>query len=62
MPYLPVYRGQSAFYRRLAELLAERTGLRAEGLAVILVENERAAWSFGRGQTSYLVLPRDEWR
>ena len=53
---------KSAFYRRLAELLAERTGLRTEDLAVILVENERADWSFGRGQASYLVLPREEWR
>jgi 4-oxalocrotonate tautomerase len=33
---------QSAFYQRLAELLAERIGLRTEDLAVILVENERA--------------------
>jgi len=53
---------KSAFYQRLAELLAERIGLRTEDLAVILVENERADWSFGRGQASYLVLPREKWR
>jgi phenylpyruvate tautomerase PptA (4-oxalocrotonate tautomerase family) len=53
---------KSAFYARLAELLAERIGLRPEDLAVILVENERTDWSFGRGQASYLVLPREQWR
>jgi 4-oxalocrotonate tautomerase len=53
---------KSAFYRRLAELLAERIGLRSEDLAVILVENERGDWSFGRGQASYIVLPQEEWR
>ncbi|HEY3775624.1 MAG TPA: tautomerase family protein [Solirubrobacteraceae bacterium] len=53
---------KQAFYRRLAELLGERTGMRAENLAVVLVENEREDWSFGRGQASYLVLPRDAWR
>jgi 4-oxalocrotonate tautomerase len=53
---------KSAFYRRLAELLAERVGLRPEDLAVILVENERTDWSFGRGQASYVVIPREQWR
>ncbi len=53
---------KSAFYARLAELLADRAGLRPEDLAVVLVENEREDWSFGRGHASYLVLPREEWR
>ncbi|HUA06087.1 MAG TPA: tautomerase family protein [Solirubrobacteraceae bacterium] len=53
---------KQAFYRRLAELLAERTAMRAEDLAVVMVENEREDWSFGRGQASYLELPRDAWR
>jgi phenylpyruvate tautomerase PptA (4-oxalocrotonate tautomerase family) len=53
---------KQAFYRRLSELLAERSGLRSEDLAVTLVENDRADWSFGRGQASYLDLPREEWR
>ena len=53
---------KSAFYRRLAELLAERIELRPENLAVILVENERTDWSFGRGQASYVVLAREQWR
>jgi 4-oxalocrotonate tautomerase len=53
---------KAAFYQQLARLLADRIGLRSEDLAVILVENERADWSFGRGQASYLVLPRERWR
>jgi 4-oxalocrotonate tautomerase len=53
---------KQVFYRRLAELLAERTGMRTENLAVVMVENEREDWSFGRGQASYLELPRDAWR
>lgn len=27
-----------------------------------MVENGREDWSFGRGQASYLELPRDAWR
>lgn len=50
------------FYARLAELLAERAGVRAENLAVSLLENGREDWSFGRGQASYLELPREQWR
>jgi hypothetical protein len=29
---------------------------------VILVENERTDWSFGRGQASYVVIPPEQWR
>ncbi len=53
---------KSAFYARLAELLTDRAGLRPEDLAVVLVENEREDWSFGRGVASYLALPREQWR
>lgn len=53
---------KSAFYARLAALLTDVAGLRPEDLAVVLVENERTDWSFGRGEASYLVLPREEWR
>jgi 4-oxalocrotonate tautomerase len=53
---------KSAFYARLAALLTDRAGLRPEDLAVALVENERTDWSFGHGQASYLVLPREQWR
>jgi 4-oxalocrotonate tautomerase len=51
-----------AFYRRLAELLADRAGLRSENLAVIMTENGREDWSFGEGQANYLELPREAWR
>jgi hypothetical protein len=53
---------KEAFYARLAELLGERIALRAEDLAVVLTENERLDWSFGRGEASYVVIPRDDWR
>lgn len=51
-----------AFYARLAELLSERLELRPEDLAVVLVENDRADWSFGHGRANYLELPRESWR
>jgi 4-oxalocrotonate tautomerase len=53
---------KQAFYRRLSELLGRDLGLRPEDLAVVLVENERQDWSFGRGEASYVVLPRERWR
>jgi phenylpyruvate tautomerase PptA (4-oxalocrotonate tautomerase family) len=53
---------KQAFYRRLADLLAERVGLRVEDLAVVLSENGREDWSFGNGQANYLELPRESWR
>jgi 4-oxalocrotonate tautomerase len=57
----PVEKKQ-AFYARLSELLARDLGLRPDDLAVVLVENERQDWSFGRGEASYVVLPRERWR
>jgi len=53
---------KQTFYRHLATLLEERIALRSEDLAVVLVENGREDWSFGRGQASYLELPREAWR
>jgi 4-oxalocrotonate tautomerase len=53
---------KQAFYARLVALLAERVGLRPDDLAVVLTENDREDWSFGRGQASYIELPRDAWR
>jgi phenylpyruvate tautomerase PptA (4-oxalocrotonate tautomerase family) len=52
---------KQAFYRRLAELVSERVGVSADDLAVCLVENTREDWSFGRGEASYVVLPKAEW-
>jgi 4-oxalocrotonate tautomerase len=53
---------KQAFYARLAELLERDIGLRPEDLAVVLIENGRDDWSFGRGEASYVVIPREEWR
>lgn len=53
---------KQAFYARLAELLSTEVGLRPEDLAICLVENVRENWSFGRGDASYVVLPREAWR
>jgi 4-oxalocrotonate tautomerase len=53
---------KQAFYACLAELLAEVIALRTEDLAVVMVENERPDWSFGRGEASYVVIPREQWR
>jgi phenylpyruvate tautomerase PptA (4-oxalocrotonate tautomerase family) len=53
---------KQAFYARLAELLTGAVGLRPEDLAVALIENQRQDWSFGKGEASYVVLPREQWR
>lgn len=53
---------KQAFYARLAELLGQAVALRSEDLAIVLVENERPDWSFGRGEASYVVIPREDWR
>jgi len=53
---------KQAFYARLAELLTETIGLRAEDLTVVLAENTRADWSFGHGEASYVVIPPEDWR
>jgi 4-oxalocrotonate tautomerase len=53
---------KQALYRRLAGLLAERIGMRTENLAVVMLENEREDWSFGRGSASYVELRREAWR
>jgi phenylpyruvate tautomerase PptA (4-oxalocrotonate tautomerase family) len=53
---------KQAFYARLASLLREDPGLRPEDLAISLVENTREDWSFGNGEASYVVLPREQWR
>ena len=53
---------KQAFYARLAALLGEAPGLRPEDVTVSLVETTREDWSFGNGEASYLVLPRERWR
>lgn len=51
-----------AFYARVLERLVEAVGVREDDLAVVLVENGREDWSFGRGQASYLEIPKEDWR
>ncbi len=53
---------KQAFYARLAALLREDPGVRPEDLAVVLVENTREDWSFGNGEASYVVRPKEQWR
>ena|ERR1700751_783367 len=45
---------KKAFYKRAAELLSERPGLRPEDVQIILSPNEREDWSFGNGLASYV--------
>jgi phenylpyruvate tautomerase PptA (4-oxalocrotonate tautomerase family) len=49
-------------YASVAERLAARPGIPVEDVAVALIENAREDWSFGRGQASYVELPRERWR
>jgi phenylpyruvate tautomerase PptA (4-oxalocrotonate tautomerase family) len=42
-----------AFYRRVAELIAERAGVRGSDVLVVLRENGLADWSFGDGIAQY---------
>ena len=53
---------KQAFYASVAERLAEEPGIPAENVAIALIENTREDWSFGRGQASYVELPREQWR
>jgi 4-oxalocrotonate tautomerase len=51
-----------AFYASVAQRLAAGPGIPEEDVAVVLVENAREDWSFGRGQASYVEIPRERWR
>lgn len=53
---------KQAFYARVVQLLGEKPGVRPEDVVVCLVENQREDWSFGKGQASYNVLPREQWK
>jgi 4-oxalocrotonate tautomerase len=52
---------KATFYARVTELLAERAGVRGEDAMIVLVENDREDWSFGRGIADYVVTPREQW-
>ena len=49
---------KKAFYRAVADLIHERTGIRKEDVWITLVGNDREDWSFGGGVMQY--APRDE--
>jgi 4-oxalocrotonate tautomerase len=53
---------KEAFYSRVVKLLGEKPGIRPEDVVIVLVENQRMDWSFGKGQASYVVLPREQWK
>ena len=45
---------KQAFYKRMAELLAEEPGLRPENLLINLLETGKKNWSFGKGIAQYV--------
>ncbi|PYX38859.1 MAG: tautomerase family protein [Acidobacteria bacterium] len=45
---------KKALYKRMAELLAEKPGIRAQDVHIILSPNDRDDWSFGNGLASYV--------
>ncbi|WP_405445598.1 tautomerase family protein [Streptomyces achromogenes] len=47
-----------ALYRRIAELVHERTGTEPRNVLVTLTENGDADWSFGYGQAQYAAAGR----
>jgi 4-oxalocrotonate tautomerase len=53
---------KQSFYRRAADLLHRKPGLRLEDVAINLVENSREDWSFGNGDAQYVILPKEEWK
>ena len=52
---------KQAFYARAAELIGAAAPVRPEDATIVLLENTRVDWSFGRGEAQYLTLPRDRW-
>lgn len=44
---------KQAFYRRAAEVLHERAGVRREDVFIVLTENGPEDWSFGNGVAQY---------
>jgi 4-oxalocrotonate tautomerase family enzyme len=53
--HMTMKRGRSdeqkrALYRRITELLSERTGVEPRNVLIVLAENELIDWSFGNGE------------
>ena len=45
---------KQAFYKKMAQLLAEEPGLRPENLLINLLETGKENWSFGNGIAQYV--------
>jgi 4-oxalocrotonate tautomerase len=53
---------KQALYARIAELLAEKPGMRREDVVIALVPNARDDWSFGNGEAQYVTMPKEQWK
>lgn len=56
---------KKAFYARVASLLASEASearVAPGDATIVLVENTREDWSFGRGVAQYLELPTEQWK
>ena len=53
---------KQALYARIAELLAEKPGMRREDVMIALVPNARDDWSFGNGEAQYVIMPKEQWK
>jgi 4-oxalocrotonate tautomerase len=53
---------KKAFYARVVSLLASEARVAPGDATIVLVENTREDWSFGRGVAQYLELPREQWK
>ncbi|WP_143306246.1 tautomerase family protein [Chitinophaga vietnamensis] len=46
---------KQALYQAIASRIAAATSVKVEDVIIILVENDLAGWSFGRGQAQYVI-------
>jgi phenylpyruvate tautomerase PptA (4-oxalocrotonate tautomerase family) len=53
---------KQGFFKRVAEYLREKPGLRPEDINMHLIENSREDWSFGNGDAQYVILPKEQWK
>jgi phenylpyruvate tautomerase PptA (4-oxalocrotonate tautomerase family) len=42
------------FYKRIADEVHERAGVRKEDIVIILVDNGKEDWSYGNGEMQYV--------
>lgn len=53
---------KQGFFKRVAERLRVKPGLRPEDVIMHLIENSREDWSFGDGDAQYVILPKEQWK